>query len=348
MPKAKPKVEMLQILDENGNCKEELMPALKNEDIRKIYRLMVLSRIFDETALKLQREGRMLTFASIKGQEGQIAGAYALQKDDWVVPSFRENGVLIARGMPMHMLYQYWGGDERGMKIPDGLNIMPVAIPVSTQIPHAVGIAIASKLKNEKVVTAVYFGDGATSKGDFHEGMNFAGVFKAPVVFINQNNQWAISVPFSKQTAAETVAQKATAYGFEGIRVDGNDAFAVYKAVKDAADKARKGGGPTLIECLTYRMGDHTTADDATKYRTEKEVEEWKKKDPIDRLRKYMIANNMWTDEEEKKLLTAAEAEVSEAVKQKESNPDPTSNEIFDYIYADLPEKLKEQREMMK
>ena len=348
MPKENiiPKFEMFQILNEDGkivNTKE--MPQLKNEDIKKMYELMVLTRVFDDTAIKLQREGRMLTYASLQGQEAsQIGSALAFEQEDWFVPSYRENGVFITRGYPMDMLYQYWAGDERGMKIPDDINALPVAVPVSTQVPHAVGIAWANKLLGKKSVAIVYFGDGATSKGDFHEGVNFAGVFNVPCVFICQNNQWAISVPVTRQTAAETIAQKAIAYGIEGVRVDGNDVFAVFKVVRDAVNKARVGKGPTLIECVTYRLQHHTTADDWTKYRSSEEVEKWKQKDPIMRLRKYMEDEGIWDGSYEKKVLDDAKAKVSEATRKFESVPPLTPLDMFTNVYAELPPEIEEQR----
>lgn len=338
--------DMFQILNEDGkivNTRE--MPQLKNEDIKKMYELMVLTRVFDDTALKLQREGRMLTYASLQGQEAsQIGSALAFEKEDWFIPSYRENGVFITRGYPMDMLYQYWAGDERGMKIPDDINALPVAVPVGSQVPHAVGIAWANKLLGKKSVAVVYFGDGATSKGDFHEGVNFAGVFNVPCVFICQNNQWAISVPVTRQTAAETIAQKAIAYGIEGVRVDGNDVFAVFKVVKDAIAKARAGKGPTLIECVTYRMQHHTTADDWTKYRSPEEVERWKQKDPIARLKKYMEEEGLWDKNYEKKVLDDAKAKVSEATRKFESVTPLMPLDMFTNVYEELPPEIEEQR----
>jgi len=338
--------EMFQILNEDGkivNTKE--MPQLKNEDIKRMYELMVLARVFDDTALKLQREGRMLTYASLLGQEAsQIGSALAMEKDDWFVPSYRENGVFISRGYPMDMLYQYWAGDERGMGALDSVNALPVAIPVGTQVPHAVGIAWAQKLQGKKSVVVTYFGDGATSKGDFHEGINFAGVFQVPCVLICQNNQWAISVPFKRQTAAETIAQKAIAYGIEGIRVDGNDVFAVLKVVRDAITKARAGRGPTLVECFTYRMESHTTADDWKKYRDVEEVEKWKQKDPIARLRKYMEEEGIWNETYEKKVWDDAKAKVSEATRKFESVEPLKPLDMFSNVYEELPPEIEEQR----
>lgn len=337
----------LDVLDEKGNVDESLMPPLSDAQIREIYELLVLSRTFDQRALNLQREGRIGTYASILGQEAsQIGTVYALEKADWVFPSFRENGVLLARGYEMSMILQYWGGDERGLRVPDDLNIFTVSIPVGTHVLHAVGAAMAAKYKGDKAVTLAYFGDGGTSEGDFHEGMNFAGVFKLPVVFICQNNQWAISVPRSKQTAAKTLAQKAIAYGFEGIQVDGNDVFSVYKATKEALDKARNGCGPTLIECFTYRMSDHTTADDASRYRTKEEIEGWKLKDPILRLKIFMEKKGVWTEEYGSRVEAEAVRRVDEAVKKAESTEHPNPADMLAYTYKTLtPRQMKQMRD---
>lgn len=327
---------MLQFLDAEGKIvSKKDFPKLADKEIKQIYELMVLSRIFDDIALKLQREGRILTYASLLGQEAsQVGSAYALSQDDWFVTTYRDHGVWIARGLPMEKLYQYWAGDERGMDFKEDLKALPPAIPIGSHIPHAVGLAWAEKMKVTKNAAIVYFGDGATSKGDFHAAMNFAGVFKIPCVFLCENNQWAISVPRSHQTASETIAQKANAYGFEGVLVDGNDVFAVYKATKDALDKARAGNGPTLIEAYTYRLEDHTTADDWKRYRSEKEVEEWKKKDPVVRLRKYMEKEKMWSEKEEKELQEKTKTQINEAVKRFESVPPQEQKDIFKYVYA--------------
>lgn len=327
-------IKYLQILDEKGDHDDSLMPRLLDSDIKRIYELFILSRTFDHHALSLQREGRIGTYASILGQEAsQIGSAFAIERSDWVFPSFREMGVYITMGYPIHMLFQYWSGDERGMRCPDNLNIFPLCVPVGTQVPHAVGAAMAAKYKKDKIAVICYFGDGGTSKGDFHEGFNIAGVFKLPVVFICQNNQWAISVPREKQTASKTLAQKAFSYGFEGIQVDGNDVFAVYKATKDALDKARDGGGPTFIECFTYRMGDHTTADDASRYRSKEEVEAWRAKDPILRLKLFMEKRRLWTEEYQKEIEDKASDVINEAVKTAESIEPQNPKDMFKYTY---------------
>lgn len=337
-------VKRLDILDERGNADESLMPALSDADIKKLYELLVLSRTFDHRALNLQREGRLGTYASILGQEAsQIGSAFALEKTDWVFPSFREMGVYITMGYPLHMLFQYWSGDERGISPPADLNIFPVCVPVGTQIPHAVGAAMAIKYRKDPKVVAAYFGDGGTSEGDFHEGLNFAGVFRLPVVFICQNNHWAISVPREKQTASKTLAQKAFAYGFEGIQVDGNDVFAVYKATKDALDKAKQGNGPTLIECFTYRMTDHTTADDASRYRPTDEVKAWEAKDPILRLKLYMEKKRLWTEQYQKEVEETAASKVDEAVKKEEAIEHPEPKDMFGYTYKKLTQRQMKQ-----
>ncbi len=337
-------VRRLDILDEKGDADESLMPSLSEAEIMRFYETMVFARTFDQRALNLQREGRIGTYASILGQEAsQIGSALALEKTDWIFPTFRENGVYLAVGHPPYMILQYWGGDERGLRIANDLPIFPVCIPVSTHIPHAAGAAMAAKYRGDRVAVVAYFGDGATSKGDFHEGLNFAGVFSLPVVFICQNNQWAISVPREKQTASKTLAQKAVAYGFDGIQVDGNDVFAVYRATKEAAEKARNGGGPTLIECFTYRMSDHTTSDDASRYRTKEEVEIWRAKDPIMRLRLFMEKKGLWTEQYQKELESKSKAMVDEAEKKAESLERPQPRDMFIYTYEKLSQRQQKE-----
>jgi len=337
-------VKRLEVLDEQGNADESLMPPLSSEQIKKMYELLVLSRTFDQRALNLQREGRLGTYASILGQEAsQIGSTFAFEKSDWIFPSFREMGVYITMGYPLHMLFQYWSGDERGVKCPEGLNIFPVCVPVGTQVPHAVGAAMGVKYKKDKKAVACYFGDGGTSEGDFHEGMNFAGVFKLPVVFICQNNHWAISVPREKQTASKTLAQKAFAYGFEGIQVDGNDIFAVYKAASDAVRKAKDGNGPTFIECFTYRMSDHTTADDAIRYRSKEEVETWKTRDPLLRLKLFMEKKGILDKKYQAEVENKAKAVVDEAVKMEEAIEHPEPKDMFTFTYEKMTQRQMRQ-----
>jgi pyruvate dehydrogenase E1 component alpha subunit len=341
-------VKRIDILNEKGDVDEALMPSLSGDEIKRMYELLVLSRTFDHRALDLQREGRIGAYAPILGQEAaQVGSALAIEKSDWIFPSFREMGVYITMGYEMDKLFQYWGGDERGVKSPDDLNIFPVCVPVGTQVPHAVGAAMASKYRGDRKGIVVYFGDGGTSKGDFHEGLNIAGVFKLPAVFICQNNQWAISVPREKQTASKTIAQKAYAYGFEGVQVDGNDIFAVYKASKDALLKAKNGDGPTLIECYTYRMSDHTTADDASRYRSKEEVELWKAKDPVLRLRLFMEKKGLWTEKYQTEVEDSARLRVDEAVKKAESVERQGPADMFSFSYErPTPRLIKQMRDI--
>lgn len=337
-------VKRLEILDAQGNIDQSLAPKLSDDELKRMYELLVLSRTFDQRALALQREGRLGTFPSMLGQEAsQVGSALAAEKPDWIFPSFREHAVYIARGFPMHQLYQYWRGDERGLKIPEDMNVFTFCIPVGTQVPHAVGAAMAAKYRKDGAAVLVYFGDGGSSKGDFYEGINMAGVFKLPVVFLCQNNQWAISVPREHQTASKTIAQKAYACGFEGIQVDGNDVIAVYKATLDAVKKAREGGGPTLIECDTYRVADHTTADDATRYRMKEQTEEWKAKDPILRLRLFMEKRGIWSDAYQKDVDGRSTSAVDEAVKKAESAGLPDPRDLFTYTSASLSYRQSRQ-----
>ncbi len=333
-------IKRFAILDEQENSTVSPAPSLSDEELKRMYALLILARTFDQRALALQREGRLGTYPSILGQEAsQLGSALATEKGDWLFPSYRESGVYIALGLPLHMLLQYWAGDERGMKIPEGMNILPVCIPVGTQIPHAVGTAIAAKYRKDRAAALVYFGDGGSSRGDFHEAMNMAGVFKLPVVFLCQNNQWAISVPRERQTASKTIAQKAVAYGFEGIQVDGNDFLAVYKASRDALAKAKEGGGPTLIECVTYRMSDHTTADDASRYRPKEELEKWKARDPLLRMRLYLEKKGLWNDANQKDAEAHASVMVDEAQKKAESAAPPDPKDMFTHTYAGLTQR---------
>ena len=349
-------IEHLQILDEHGVLDDKLARGqdgqllLSDSEVVELYRYMVKCRALDETAFKLQRSGRMGTYPQNKGQEAAAIGSgYAAKKGvDWLVPCYRENAALWMHGLPMHYVLLHWMGDERGNQIPDGVNMTPLAIPIGTQMLHATGIAWAFKMRKEPRVSITYFGDGATSEGDFHEAMNFASVFKVPCVFFCQNNQWAISVPRESQMASETVAQKAIAYGMPTIQVDGNDLFAVYKASKDAIDRARAGGGPSFIEAVTYRLADHTTADDARRYRDPEEVQAWAGKDPLIRLRKYLDAKKLWSDAKHAELDEIAKAMVVEVIKAAETIEKPKVTEIFDSMYAALPPELEVQRRTLR
>jgi pyruvate dehydrogenase E1 component alpha subunit len=338
------KGKTLRILDEDGTFHEEFAPDLSDDNLRTFYRWAVFARVADQKALNLQRQGRMGTYAPVLGQEAiQIGVASAMESGDWLFPSYRELVAALIRGLPLSRLYLYWMGSEEGSRTPDGVRVFANSVPVGTHMLHAMGAAWAAKLKGEKIVVVSFFGDGATSEGDFHEAMNFAGVFNTPNVFVCQNNQYAISVPIARQTAAPTLAQKAIAYGFDGIRIDGNDVFASYAATKAALDKARSGGGPTLIEGVTFRLGAHTTADDPGRYRTESDVEPWRRREPLIRLEKYLRAKGIIDDEFAERIKAECEVEVEEAVTEAESMPVPTPGDVFEYMYEEMPPALREQ-----
>lgn len=337
-------IRKLSILDKDGKADEKLLPKLSPVQLKEMYTFMVLARTLDDKILKLQRQGRIGTYSPGLGQEAiPIGSAYAAQKQDWSVQSFREHGMMIVRGVPLLNIMLYFGGDERNAKYPID-NILPNSVPVGSQTLHAVGLAMGIQYKQKDAVAMAYFGDGGTSEGDFHEALNFAGTLNLPCVFICQNNQWAISVPRKSQTHAETIAQKAIAYGIEGIQVDGNDILAVYAATKEALDRARSGKGPTLIECVTYRMGDHTTADDATRYRSAEEVQYWRERDPLLRMQKYLFAQGILSPPLDEQIKNDAIAKVEAAVVQYESFPAPSVDDIFDYHYMQIPADLEAQK----
>jgi len=344
-------LEFLSILTEDGVVDRDLEPDVSEELLLKLYRFMILGRRFDEKMLQLQRQGRIGTFAPIKGQEASQLGAVAaLEPRDWMVPCFRETAAQLWRGTPMESVLLYFGGYDEGGRIADGQRDLPVAIPVASQLLHAVGLAWAAKYRKSDEVAMTFFGDGATSEGDFHEALNFAAVYQTPTVFVCQNNQWAISIPRSKQTRSRTLAQKALGYEMPGIQVDGNDVLAVYTAAKEAVYRARSGGGPTFIECVTYRMAMHTTADDPSRYRTEEEVAEWARKDPIARFEKYLAAKGWLTPQGLEAVASEADAAIQKAVQRYEelakSLGDPL--QMFDHHFEQLPAHLVEQREELR
>ncbi|MDW7710576.1 MAG: pyruvate dehydrogenase (acetyl-transferring) E1 component subunit alpha [Deferrisomatales bacterium] len=337
--------ERLEILDADGRVEESLRPPVTDDRVRRLYGRLHAIRAADRMALKLQREGRMGTYAPMEGQEACQLAADALGASDWLVPSYRETGAMWLRGVPLATLYRYWIGDERGSVWPEELRVLPVSIPVGSQALHAVGLGWAMKLRGEASAVLVYFGDGATSEGEVLEAMNFAGVFGTPTVFFCQNNQYAISVPRKRQTAARTIAQKAVAFGFPGIQVYGNDLLAVLGAVGEALDRARSGQGPALVEALTYRLGPHTTADDPTRYRDDTEVARMRAFDPLLRVRRYLEGRGLWSEEDEVALEASVREEVDRAVAEAYSLPEPDPAGIFDYTYAELPPDLRRQKE---
>ena len=341
----KPEDVLYQRLSPDGTLRGK-DPNLPTETLKRFYEQLVFGRLFDEKASNLSTLREIGTYAPGKGQEGcQIGAANALEKGDWYVPMYRDSAGMIAFGMPPKNLLLYWGGDERGMHIPQELNMFPIAVPVATQLPHAVGLSLARRLQGEKSVAYVVTGDGGTSKADFHESLNFAGVNELPVVFGVENNQWAISVRRNRQTASKTIAQKAVAYGFEGILVDGNDVIASYEVTKYAVEKARRGGGPTLIEYSTYRLGPHTTAElVSNKLKAPDEVAEWEKRSPITRFEKYLRSRGLLDDKSKEAVAAAAQRRMDEAVAayRATSTPDPMS--MFEYTFASPTPALVEER----
>lgn len=339
-------VSYMQILDENGVLDKELEPKLDKKTLLKLYRDMVFAREIDQKMLKLQRQGRVGTFGPNTGQEAiSVAAATAMGEKDWFVGAFRELGGRLVRGEEPHQGYLFHNGYEEGNVTDPSKRLLPIDIIVGSQALHAAGIGYAMKYKGERDSAVVMFiGDGGTSQGDFYEGLNFAGVWKAPVVFIIQNNQWAISIPRSKQTAAETLAQKAIAAGIHCIQIDGNDALAVYKAVSDALARAKNGDGPTLIEALTYRLMMHTTSDDPHKYRSEEEEKEAWKREPIPRFRKYLQDKKYWNDTDEAKLQEQIKEEVEAAVAKFESMKDFKADLNFDHVFGTKHDVIEEQR----
>lgn len=342
----KPKVEYLSILDGSGNVDAALDPKLNADRSIYLYRLMLTARRLDERCINMQRQGRLGTYGPCRGQEAaHCAASLAMEPEDWVVHAFREPGSFYHRGWPLETVLQFWGGYEEGCRPPEGARDLPIAVPIATQIPHAMGLAWAMKLRGDNHAVLCYFGEGATSEGDFSESMNFAGVYHLPVIFLCQNNQWAISIPREAQTASETIAQKALAFGFDGLQLDGNDPLAVYVGTREAVEKAKAGGGPTLIEAVTYRLSMHTTADDPTKYRSQAEVEKWEKLDPIPRYQKYLVQRKILNQ----KLIGEIEADVlsqvAAAVDRFEASRDVDPLDCFSYMYKDLPAELREQRE---
>ena len=348
--------DRVQILDESGQVREGAsVPDLEDEELVEMYRQLKLGRHFDERAVSLQRQGRLGTYPPMSGQEAaQVGSAFALDAEDWVFPSYREHAVSYARGWPLERVLLYWMGSEAGRAPPEGANMFTPAVPIATQIPHATGAAWASSLQDEQRAFVCYFGDGATSEGDFHEGLNFAGVLDVPVVFFCNNNQWAISVPRERQTASATLAQKAHAYGFGGVQVDGMDPLAVYAVTHAAVETAKDPGDPdesigratrpTLVEAVQYRFGAHTTADDPSVYRDSEEVEQWQRKDPLVRMERFLRDRGLLDDERVETIETDVSEEVTSAIEAAEHRLRPDPEEMFRDVYAEPTEQMEAQR----
>lgn len=349
--------DMVQILREDGSVVGQPELPLTNDDLLRIYRMMLLVRGIDVKAVSLQRQGRIGSYVPCAGQEAcQVGSAYALGPEDWVFPQYRGQGVALARGLPLEKFFaQLFGtssdfskGHQQPMSLADkNHHYVAVSSPVGTHCPLAVGAGLAARYRGSSAVTIVYFGDGATSSSDFHAGMNFAGVFKAPTIFFCMNNQYAISLPVHKQTASKSLATKAVAYGFEGVRVDGNDAVAVYSVTRKAVQKARAGGGPTLIEAVTYRFGAHSTSDDASLYRDRDEEEAWRAKDPLKRFKAYLVSRGLWDEDLERQAHERIDAEISQAVKTAENAPLPSLETLFEDMYAERPWHLSEEKDQL-
>ena len=350
-----PSDDVIQVIKEDGTSVARLEPKLTSQEHERLLRTMMLARATDTKAMNLQRSGRIGFYVPSYGQEAcQVGSASALTPDDWVAPAYREPGAALFRGAPVSaLLAQCYGNDadqQKGRQMPShfgsrDINLITPSSPVGTQIVYATGVAWAMRILRHPKVTLVYFGDGATSEGDFHVGLNFGGVFKVPCVYFCNNNGWAISVPLKRQTASATIAVKAKAYGIEGARCDGNDVLAVVRTTREAVARARGGAGPTLIEALTYRMGPHSSSDDPTRYRSAEELEAWKKKDPIERYRRFLEKNGMVPAAKAKDLEASCTQEVEAAVVQVEAASPVPAEQLFEDVYAELPYHLRQQRD---
>lgn len=340
-------IKYSQFLDPEGEPQETLPAFARDpEELRAMYRSMLLTRIFDAKAVNLQRTGKLGTYASCLGHEASHVGiGAAMRPEDCLAPSYREYGTMLWRGVGMHEILLYWGGDERGSDFAGPRHDFPFCVPIATQCLHAAGAAMAYKLRGEPRCAVSVNGDGGTSEGAFYEALNMAGAKQLPVVFMVINNKWAISVPLELQTASRTLAQKSVAAGIPGLQVDGNDVIAVRHWVERALERGRNGEGPTLIEALTYRLSDHTTADDASRYRKREEVEAARKLEPLIRLRRYMNAQGIWDDKQEEALTRECIAAVDKAVERYVNTARAPVTAMFDYLFAELPASLREQRE---
>jgi len=347
-------LELLTILDKNGKAEKGKDPNLPADELKKLYRLMVTTRALDDRGLALQRQGRIGFYLQSTGQEASHLGAaYALKDSDWLFPAYRQPGIMLLRDIPIDKIICQWFGNSgdtsKGRQMPvhysfRQANFVSISSPIGTQLSQAAGAGMAAKARGEDTCFMTFCGDGGTSSNDFHCGLNFAAVYKAPVVFVCENNGWAISVSSKNQTASESMAIKAEAYGMPGVRVDGNDILAVYRVCKEAVDRARRGEGPTLVETVTYRIASHSSSDDAARYRDKKEFEAWQKKDPILRFRAYLKNKKLWNDAFEKECVEGAKAAIQEAVNTAEAMPNPGVETLFDDVYMNLTQNLKAQR----
>ena len=348
---------ILRVLRDDGTLDERLDPHLLPEQVVDLYRHMARTRLLDERLTSLQRQGRIGFHIGSLGEEAAIIGSsWAMRQTDWIFPCYREFGAALMRGLSLQRFIDNMFGNAndvvKGRQMPDHYTCRAarwgsISSPVGTQITQAVGFAWGAKLRREDVAVLVYFGDGATSSSEFHNGMNFAGVFSAPVVFFCRNNGWAISVPVERQTASATFAQKGVGYGVPSLRVDGNDLFAVIHATRTAVARASAGGGPTLIEALTYRMGGHSTSDDPNRYRAEDQLAPWGQRDPIQRIRHFLTAAGHWNDALEEQLRAETEQAFRVAVEVAERTPPPSLESMFEDVYESPPWHLREQRSML-
>ncbi|MGJ7910520.1 pyruvate dehydrogenase (acetyl-transferring) E1 component subunit alpha [Neobacillus sp. LXY-1] len=343
--------QTLQILNEEGEIvNEAAMPDLTDEQLQELMRRMVYTRILDQRSISLNRQGRLGFYAPTAGQEAsQLASQFALEKEDFILPGYRDVPQIVWHGLPLSQAFLWSRGHFHGMQIPEGVNVLHPQIIIGAQYVQTAGVALGLQKRGAKAVAITYTGDGGTSQGDFYEGMNFAGAYKSPAIFIAQNNQFAISTPREKQTAAKTLAQKAIAAGIPGVQVDGMDPLAVYAAVREARERAINGEGPTFIETLTYRYGPHTMAgDDPTRYRTSELDNEWEKKDPLVRFRKFLEKKGLWSEEKETEVIEQAKEDIKEAIKQADAAPKQKVTDLMEITYSDMPSNLKEQFEIFK
>lgn len=337
-------VAPLQVLSPDGEVvNSDRIPKLSDDQLKEIMYRMVFTRTWDERAINLGRQGRLGFYAPVSGQEATMVGSeYALNKDDFICPGYRDMPQLVWHGLPLYQAFLYSRGHQH--QIPEGVNVLMPQIIIGAQILHATGIAMGFKLKNEKRVAITYTGDGGSSEGDFYEGMNFAGAFKLPVVYFVQNNGYAITTPFAKQTGAQSIAHKALAAGIRGVQVDGMDVLAVISAVQEAAEIGRNGGGATLIEGLTYRYRPHSMADDTSKYRTKEEEAEWSIKDPLVRFGKFLAKKGLWSEDDTARVKEEAKNAVNENVKKAEQETKMTVPGLIDSMFEQTPQHLEEQK----